>query len=331
MGSALGGMDNADMAATCWSTRSCPSSPRPTRLDYVDTLREGVHNIFVECGFEHGSRPTLVVADWPSSYETLAPYMRLYTRPDDRTRPGRARRATSACWTCTTAGSGWASKTVDIIDRLFMIEDLLEYPDALALMDPILDAAARGEVKIFSPMDSQVFASKGALAMLSDELTRPLLDPRRTGQPGPDPAVDPDGPPRPGHPGGRPPGRPARLRAQPPGRPGPQADPAARRPGRAARLAPRHHRAELGGAGTGGAGRPVRDPAPDPARCPELLPRPTTATPCRGSWPGACSRVDNGYGGTWARATTVESNIEVINVGTGAYAGSCLHSPTTPD
>ena len=33
----------------------------------------------------------------------------------------------------------------------------------------------------------------------------------------------------------------------------------------------------------------------------------------------------NGYGGVWARATTVESNIEVLNVDRGAYAGCCLH------
>ena len=33
----------------------------------------------------------------------------------------------------------------------------------------------------------------------------------------------------------------------------------------------------------------------------------------------------NGYGGVWARATTVESDIEVLNVDRGAYAGCCLH------
>jgi hypothetical protein len=32
-----------------------------------------------------------------------------------------------------------------------------------------------------------------------------------------------------------------------------------------------------------------------------------------------------GYGGIFARATTVESNVEVINLDTGAYVGSCLH------
>jgi hypothetical protein len=57
-----------------------------------------------------------------------------------------------------------------------MLEDLLEYPDAPALMDPVLDAAARGEVKIFTPLDSEMFASKAALAMLSDEANRKVFD-----------------------------------------------------------------------------------------------------------------------------------------------------------
>jgi hypothetical protein len=56
-----------------------------------------------------------------------------------------------------------------------MIEDLLEYPEARELMEPVLDAASRGEVKIFTPMDSELFASKGALAMLSDERNQDLF------------------------------------------------------------------------------------------------------------------------------------------------------------
>ena len=35
---------------------------------------------------------------------------------------------------------------------------------------------ARGEVKIFTPLDSEMFASKGALAMLSDEENRKHFD-----------------------------------------------------------------------------------------------------------------------------------------------------------
>ncbi len=56
---------------------------------------------------------------------------------------------------------------------LYLKEDLL-HPDGPRLIDPILRAAERGEVRIFTPMDSELFASKGALALLSDEANRHL-------------------------------------------------------------------------------------------------------------------------------------------------------------
>ena len=70
---------------------------------------------------------------------------------------------------------------MDIIYRVFMLEDLLESPEAPALMNPILDAAAGGAVKLFTPLDAEMFASKGALAMLSDEKNRPLFDEQELG------------------------------------------------------------------------------------------------------------------------------------------------------
>ena len=67
-------------------------------------------------------------------------------------------------------------RPVDVIYRIFMIEDLL-HPDGPALINPVLQAAERGEVKIFTPMHSQLYSSKGALALLSDEANRHLCTP----------------------------------------------------------------------------------------------------------------------------------------------------------
>jgi hypothetical protein len=58
---------------------------------------------------------------------------------------------------------------------------------------------------------------------------------------------------------------------------------------------------------------------------PELFPSGTGDTePWIVAW-GAFT-VARGFGGVWTRATTVESNIEVINLDKGAYAGCCLHA-----
>lgn len=176
MGSALGGMDNADMCRSLLEHPLLASFAQRNGLHYVDTMREEVSNRLAETGFAPGSRPMMATTDWPSSYKTLEPYMRLYN-----TRLQQMGIDAHPCHIGQLTvhdGRVWlGDRAVDAIDRLFMIEDLLEYPDAPALMDPILDAAARGWVKIFTPLDSGLFASKGALAMLSDERNRSLLDP----------------------------------------------------------------------------------------------------------------------------------------------------------
>jgi hypothetical protein len=214
-------------------------------------------------------------------------------------------------------------RPVDIIDRLFMIEDLLESPEAPALMDPILDAAARGEVKIYTPMDSGIFASKGALAMLSDEANRSLFEPEelasldrllpwtRMVRPGLVTLED---------------GRRVDLLTY--------------------ALSHQHDLALKPTLLHGGQGvllgwradttpqaweEQVRAAMDGPyviqrriRPIPELFPSedgdPKPWIVCWGAFTTA-----NGYGGIFARATTVESNVEVINLDTGAHVGSCLH------
>jgi hypothetical protein len=175
MGSALGGVDNSDMCAALLDQPVLAEFARTHRLGYVDTMREQVNDMLVESGFERGSRPVMATTDWPSSFETLEPYMQHF---DERLQSmGIDAHPCHIGQLEVRDGGVWlGERKVDIIQRLFMLEDLLEYPDAPALMDPILDAAARGEVKIFTPLDSEMFASKAALAMLSDEANREVFD-----------------------------------------------------------------------------------------------------------------------------------------------------------
>jgi hypothetical protein len=56
------------------------------------------------------------------------------------------------------------------------MEDLLS-PEGPALIEPVLRAAERGDVALFTPMDAELYSSKGALALLSDEANRHLFSP----------------------------------------------------------------------------------------------------------------------------------------------------------
>ncbi|MFF7333625.1 hypothetical protein [Streptomyces sp. NPDC008150] len=171
IGSSIGGMDNADLCRGLLEHPLLASFAEEHRLGYVDTLREQVNNVLVECGFAPGDRPVVALTDWPSYFENEVAYMRqlclrwqelgLDARPCHigqlEARNGRVY---------------LGDEPVDIVFRTFAISQILDAPE---LLDPVLDAAERGEVKIFTPLDSAAYASKGSLAMLSDEDTRPLL------------------------------------------------------------------------------------------------------------------------------------------------------------
>ena len=327
MGSAIGGIDNADMARALLEHPVLTEFAQAYRLGYVDTMREQVKTIKAESGFEPGSRPVMVMTDWPSSYQTLAPYMRLYT----------ARLSELGLDACA-AHIGelevrdhrvWLGEVaIDIIYRLFMVEDLLEYPDAPALMDPILDAAARGEVKIFTPLDDGVFASKGALAMLSDEGNRPLLDPEHvasmdrilpwTRMVRRGPVTLEDG--RRGDLLDYALGHQQDLALKPTLLHGGQGVLLGWRADTSARLWEERVRAALDGPYV--IQRRIRP-------VPELFPADDgDPVPWIVNW-GAFTMFD-GYGGTFGRATTIQSNIEVISIDAGAYVTSCLHALPDP-
>ncbi|MFC5180686.1 hypothetical protein [Actinomadura harenae] len=176
MGGALGGLDCADMSRALLEHPVLASFAERHDLTYVDTMQELVDSVFAESGFEPGSRPVVAMTDWPATFDKLSSYMTHYC--------ARWQELGLDAHPCHVGhldvrddGVWLGDRKVDIIYRMFLIEDLLESAEAPGLMNPVLDAAHRGQVKIFTPMDAEVFGSKGALAMLSDERNRGLFSP----------------------------------------------------------------------------------------------------------------------------------------------------------
>jgi MFS family permease len=176
LGSPIGGIDNADMCRGLLEHRVLREFADSRGLGYVDTLREHVNTILVETGFEPGDHPTVAVTDWPSSFEGERPFMTLLC---ERWREfGLEAHPCHVGQLAARDGRVWlGDRPVDIVFRTFGISHLLESPEAPALVDPLLDAASRGEVVIFTPLDTSAYESKGALAMLSDEDNRGLFTP----------------------------------------------------------------------------------------------------------------------------------------------------------
>ncbi len=173
LGSGAGGSDNADMCQALLQHPLLREFARAHRLDYPDTMHEQISRIFSECGFEPGSFPMIALVDWPDSFKSLSSYLHKISR--------RWRTLGLDAHPChlgeLKAGGGRVTlhgRPVDIIFRIFLIEHLLE-PDGPALINPVIDAVARGEVAMFTPLDADLYGSKAPLAMLSDHANRHLF------------------------------------------------------------------------------------------------------------------------------------------------------------
>ena len=172
IGSTVGGGDNAMVNRAMLTNHDLADFVRRHSLAYTDTLAEIANTIMAESGISAHDGSLVAAVDWPPAADRFNAVLQtsaneLATLGIDFV-PCHLRNLSlhdQRVWL--------GDRPVDVIYRLFMIEDLL-HPDGPALINPVLQAAERGEVKIFTPMHSQLYSSKGALALLSDEANRPL-------------------------------------------------------------------------------------------------------------------------------------------------------------
>jgi len=167
MGSAIGGMDNPDICRALLQHPVLAAFAAEHGLGFTDTTSGLIDTIFAETGLERGSFPVVALANWPSRRPHMVRYMRSLA---ERWRGlGLDTHPCHVGELSVRNGRVWlGTRAVDIIYRMFPTAQLLQ-PDASALMAPLLGAAERGEVVLFTPLASEMFGSKSALAMVSDD------------------------------------------------------------------------------------------------------------------------------------------------------------------
>ena len=170
IGSTVGGLDNAALNRAVLAHPAVAGFTAESGLSYVDTMAELADMLRAEYKTDDGHPPVFAAVDWPDSFATLEPQL-------------RASAAVLAgygieilpCHLGQLDISGGQvrldGRRIDVVYRVFMIEDLLDAA-APELVDPVLRAVERGEVGMFAPMDAELYGSKAALAMLSDEANR---------------------------------------------------------------------------------------------------------------------------------------------------------------
>ena len=173
MGSTMAGFDNGFLNESMLQQPYLRSFVAEHGLSYLDSVAELANTILTECKVPSGVRPVVAIVDWPESFRTLEPQLHksaaLLARHGLEPLPchiGQLSFADGAVWL--------GERRIDILYRLFTMSDLLE-DSGPGLIEPVLSAVERGEVQIFTPMETYLYGSKGALAILSEETHRPLL------------------------------------------------------------------------------------------------------------------------------------------------------------
>ncbi|MGW1786383.1 hypothetical protein ACWCQQ_46040 [Streptomyces sp. NPDC002143] len=173
MGSTIGGAENVDVCRELLVHPALAEFAERHGLGFVDSLREQVNNVLAESGFSADDRPVVALTEQPGCFEDEVRYMtalcerwREFGLLAEPCHLGQLELRDDRVWL--------GGKPVDIVVRTFLIRDM-ESPEVRALAEAVFAAANRGEVAIFTAMDTSAYASKGALAMLSDERNRGLF------------------------------------------------------------------------------------------------------------------------------------------------------------
>lgn len=170
IGSTVGGLDNAVLNRAALADPFLAGFTAAHGLSHVDTMAELADMLTTEYKTDDGRPPLFAAVDWPESFATLEPQL----QASAETLAGYGVEILPCHLGQLDLSGGrvrLGGRVIDVVYRVFMIEDLLE-EEAPALVDPLLRAVERGEVEMFAPMDAELYGSKAALAMLSDEANR---------------------------------------------------------------------------------------------------------------------------------------------------------------
>jgi hypothetical protein len=171
-GSALGGSENAELNRVLLQDPAFGDFARSEGLEFTDTLRGIVDTMITACAdLDLARRPVVAVVDWPDSFAKIEQRLRFFARLLEpmgfdaiACHVGQIEERSGALFV--------HDRRIDIVYRCFVIEEIADSEILPLSVQRILAAAERGTVRVFAPLASDLYGSKGALALLSDERHR---------------------------------------------------------------------------------------------------------------------------------------------------------------
>jgi hypothetical protein len=171
---ALGGLDSAVLNRAFLDAPCHTEFALENGLTYLDTMVEVARMVHDAVGAPSG-RPVVALVDHEASFRELEPVIRSRGAV-----LGRMGIDAVPCHLGELTFSGGrvlaTGRPIDLVYRLFHLENVLD-PAIAAQIEPVLQAVERGEVRIFTPLGSELYGSKAALALLSEDANRDRFTP----------------------------------------------------------------------------------------------------------------------------------------------------------
>lgn len=166
LGSTVGGVECVDMCRALLAVPEMAAFLAKEGLTYADTYEAVLEALRSETGYPVGTNPVVALVESPRTFPESEAMMydkaaRLadYGLPTAVGHLGELARSKGRL--CLRG------KPIDVVYRTSTIDDMLIHVGD-GLLEALLSAAESREVVIFTPLDSEVYGSKGALALLSD-------------------------------------------------------------------------------------------------------------------------------------------------------------------
>lgn len=161
---ALGGFENAHINRAMLAHPALREFVEEHRLEFTDTFQRIVDTMRRAVDLAEDS--LVAVVDWPQSFVVSGPRLQLMAQLLSEQGIDSV-----ACdigqLTEHDGGLRFQGRPVDVVFRRFLLEDIRTEQDR-RLIEPVLAAEERGRVAVFARLDTELYGSKGALALLSE-------------------------------------------------------------------------------------------------------------------------------------------------------------------
>ena len=165
-GSPVGGFECVDMCRALLAVPEMAAFLAKEGLVYADTVEAMLATLRSDTGYPRGTHPVVALVGNPHTFAGMK--AALY---------GQAARWADHGLPTVVGHLGELARSngrlrlrgepIDVVYRLFAMEDVpIHVSDGH--LEPLLSAAECGEVLIFTPLDGELYGSKGALALLSE-------------------------------------------------------------------------------------------------------------------------------------------------------------------